>query len=192
MQDMKSVYVGICDEILKSKGGRNGRADSDVDFSDIEFQINLLKTDEINLDYILVLILEKFKQHDDLDRLKIDIRRIIRSSFGTRAKETLIIDFINETDLFKLTTTDAILAAFYSYANEQKEVQIKKLAEDENLKEESTRFIEKSISKGHVDSAGAELDSILPPTSRRRGARESKKQTVLQKIQELVEVFIGI
>ncbi|ERL26264.1 MULTISPECIES: hypothetical protein [Leptotrichia] len=44
---------------------------------------------------------------------------------------------------------------------------------------------------GH-SNAGAELDSILPPTSRRKGAREAKKQTVLQKIRNIVEIFIGI
>ena len=37
-----------------------------------------------------------------------------------------------------------------------------------------------------------ELGSIIPPTSRRRGAREKKKEEVLMKIQELVEVFVGL
>lgn len=34
-----------------------------IDFSDIEFQIDLLKTNEINLDYILALILENSKEY---------------------------------------------------------------------------------------------------------------------------------
>lgn len=33
-------------------------------------------------------------------------------------------------------------------------------------------FIEKAVAKGYVDYAGDELDSIIPPTSRRQGARE--------------------
>ena len=64
--------------------------------------------------------------------------------------------------------------------------------EDEKLKEDSTRFIEKAITKGYVDYAGDELDSIMPPISRRQGAREKKKESVLAKIRKLVEVFIGI
>jgi len=193
MQDMKSVYVDICEEIRNAgKDDQNNSNEQGIDFSDIEFQIDLLKTDEINLDYILELILEKTKEHDDIETLKFEIRRIIRTSLGTRAKENLVINFINKTDLKKLKNNGEILDAFYKYAKEEKKEKIDELVKDENLKEDSRRFIEKSINKGFVDYAGSELDSILPPTSRRKGAREVKKQSVLEKIRKMVEIFIGI
>ena len=193
MQDMKSVYVDICEEIRNAgKDDQNNSDEQGIDFSDIEFQIDLLKTDEINLDYILELILEKTKEHDDIETLKSEIRRIIRTSLGTRAKENLVINFINKTDLKKLKNNGEILDAFYKYAKEEKKEKIDELVKDENLKEDSRRFIEKSINKGFVDYAGSELDSILPPTSRRKGAREVKKQSVLEKIRKMVEIFIGI
>nr|WP_315048357.1 type I restriction endonuclease subunit R [uncultured Leptotrichia sp.] len=190
MQDMKSVYVDICEEIRNA--GKDDSNEEGIDFSDIEFQIDLLKTDEINLDYILELILEKTKEHDDIETLKSEIRRVIRTSLGTRAKENLVINFINKTDLKKLKNNGEILDAFYKYAKEEKKEKIDELVKNENLKEDSRRFIEKSINKGFVDYAGSELDSILPPTSRRKGAREVKKQSVLEKIQKIVEIFIGI
>ena len=193
MQDMKSVYVDICEEIRNAgKDDQNNSDEQGIDFSDIEFQIDLLKTDEINLDYILELILEKTKEHDDIETLKSEIRRIIRTSLGTRAKENLVINFINKTDLKKLKNNGEILDAFYKYAKEEKKEKIDELVKDENLKEDSRRFIEKSINKGFVDYAGSELDSILPPTSRRKGAREVKKQSALEKIRKMVEIFIGI
>ena len=193
MQDMKSVYVDICEEIRNAgKDDQNNSNEQGIDFSDIEFQIDLLKTDEINLDYILELILEKTKEHDNIETLKSEIRRIIRTSLGTRAKENLVINFINKTDLKKLKNNGEILDAFYKYAKEEKKEKIDELVKNENLKEDSRRFIEKSINKGFVDYAGSELDSILPPTSRRKGAREVKKQSVLEKIRKMVEIFIGI
>ena len=193
MQDMKSVYVDICENIRNTrKNDENRNGDEEIDFSDIEFQIDLLKTDEINLDYILSLILKKSEEHDDIETLKSEIRRIIRTSLGTRAKEDLVMNFINKTDLSELKNSGDILESFYKYANEEKKIKIDELIEKENLKKDSERFIEKSINKGFVDYAGAELDSILPPTSRRKGAREAKKQTVLQKIRNIVEIFIGI
>ena len=193
MQDMKSVYVDICEEIRNAgKDDQNNSDEAGIDFSDIEFQIDLLKTDEINLDYILELILEKTKEHDDIETLKSEIRRVIRTSLGTRAKENLVINFINKTDLKKLKNNGEILDAFYKYAKEEKKQKIDELVKDEKLKEDSRRFIEKSINKGFVDYAGSELDSILPPTSRRKGAREVKKQSVLEKIRKMVEIFIGI
>ena len=99
MQDMKSVYVDIRESIVNFK--RNEKFEGEqIDFSDVEFQIDLLKTDEINLDYILALILEKSKENDDVESLKAEVRRVIRSSLGTRAKEELIMDFINSTRLY--------------------------------------------------------------------------------------------
>lgn len=191
MQDMKSVYVDIREEILK-RSRENTTGNTQIDFSDVEFQIDLLKTDEINLDYILALILEKSKENNDVESLKAEIRRVIRSSLGTRAKEELVIEFINQTKLSELKNSNDILDSFYTYAKKEKETKIGILVEEENLKEDSKRFVEKSIQKGYVEYAGAELDSILPPTSRRQGAREAKKQTVLEKIRKIVEVFIGI
>ena len=191
MQDMKSVYVDIRESILNHR--RNGESDNgQIDFSDLEFQIDLLKTDEINLDYILALILEKSKEHDDVESLKAEVRRVIRSSLGTRAKEGLIMDFINSTRLSELKNTDDILESFYSFAKKEKQKKILSLIEEENLKEYSKRFIEKAISKGYVEYAGDELDSIMPPVSRRQGAREKKKESVLEKIRKIVDVFVGI
>jgi len=193
MQDMKSVYVDICEDIRNDrKNNENKNGEEEIDFSDVEFQIDLLKTDEINLDYILSLILKKSKEHDDIETLKFEIRRIIRTSLGTRAKEDLVMNFINKTDLSELKNSGDILESFYKYANEEKKIKIDELIENESLKKDSERFIERSINRGFVDYAGAELDSILPPTSRRKGAREAKKQTVLQKIRNIVEIFIGI
>ena len=191
MQDMKSVYVDIRESIINRDKKEKNNIEQ-IDFSDIEFEIDLLKTDEINLDYIIALILEKAQENKDIDSLKDEIRRIIRSSLGTRAKEELIMDFINKTNLSELKTTDEILEAFYTFAKKEKAIQIDELIEDEKLKEDSKRFIEKSIEKGHVDYAGGELDSIIPATSRRQGAREKKKETILDKIRKVVEIFTGI
>ena len=192
MQDMKSVYVDIREEILNSKSHENNSNSSQIDFSDVEFQIDLLKTDEINLDYILTLILEKSKESEDIESLKSEIRRVIRSSLGTRAKEELIIEFINKTKLSELKNNSDILESFYKYAKKEREAKINELMNEEKLKEDSKRFIKKAIDKGYVEYAGAELDSILPPTSRRQGAREAKKLSVLEKIRKIVEVFVGV
>lgn len=191
MQDMKSVYMDIREQFVNERKSNSSEKEQ-IDFSDVEFQIDLLKTDEINLDYILALILEKSKEHEDIESLKIEVRRIIRSSLGTRAKEELIMDFINETKLSTLKNTDDILESFYSFAKKEKECKIDILLEEEKLKDNSKFFIEKAIKKGYVEYAGDELDSMLPPTSRRQGAREKKKETVLEKIRNIVEVFIGI
>ena len=197
-QDMKSTYIKIKEELISpdpSGGGDRGKGGGEekIDFSDVEFHIDLLKTEEVNLDYILALILEKAKeQGTNNETLKEEIRRLIRSSLGTRAKEELIIEFINRTDLTKFDKNEDILEAFYAYAKIEKEQKINELIYEENLKEKSKKFIEKSISRGYVSQGGTELDDVLPPVGRRGGAREVKKQSVLSKLKDIVKVFVGI
>lgn len=193
MQDMRSVYADIRESVIK--GGTGKEKENKVDFSDIEFQIELLKTDEINLDYILALILEKSKDYENVDEMKSEIRRVIKSNLGTRAKESLIMDFIDNSNfksLQKIKKED-ILEQFYTFAKKRKEESIKKVIEEENLnKEEATRFITNSISIGEF-SKSVTVDNILPSNiSRRQGARQQKKEEVLLKINELIETFIGI
>ena len=192
-QDMKSVYIWIKEERISPKPPIINPEDPIIDFSDVEFHIDLLKTEEVNLDYILALILEKAKeQGTNNETLKEEIRRLIRSSLGTRAKEELIIEFINRTDLTKFDKNEDILEAFYEYAKIEKEQKINELISEENLKEKSKKFIEKSISRGYVAQGGTELDDALQGVARRGGAREAKKQSVLSKLKDIVKVFVGI
>ena len=191
MQDMKSVYVDIRESFLNERRSREVEAQQ-VDFSDVEFQIDLLKTDEINLDYILNLIMQKAKESKDIEHLKDEIRRVIKSSLGTRAKEDLVMDFISKKRLSELQNDDNIIETFYNFAKREKEEKINQLIAEENLNEKAYRFIEKSISKGFVEYTGDELDGIIPPLSRRGGAREKKKEIVLEKLRKIVDVFVGI
>lgn len=88
MQDMRSLYVDIREEAYG--GGRSGTTETGIDFSDIEFEIELLKTDEISLDYIINLISKKSKESSSKEELKEEIRRVIRSSIDMRSKEKLV------------------------------------------------------------------------------------------------------
>jgi type I restriction enzyme ecoR124II R protein len=190
---MTSTYIKIKEERISQKPPIIDPEGPVIDFSDVEFHIDLLKTEEVNLDYILALILEKAKeQGTNNETLKEEIRRLIRSSLGTRAKEELIIEFINRTDLTKFDKNEDILEAFYEYAKIEKEQKINELITEENLKEKSKKFIEKSISRGYVSQGGTELDDVLPPVRRVGGEREAKKQSVLSKLKDIVKVFVGI
>lgn len=191
MQDFRSVYVDIRDEAYG--GGRQGKnEETGIDLSDIEFEIELLKTDEISLDYIIALISEKLKEDESKDALKTEISRVIRSSIDMRAKEQLVLDFINETDLEELKDHNTILESFYRYARIRKSNAITSLAEKDQLQGNYRPFIERAVEKGFVSHTGTELNDLLPPTSRRQGARERKKQEVLLHIQALVETYTGI
>src|SRR5690606_13325553 len=52
VQDYRSTYNDIRDWLRREKEGK-GPGDSDIDWDDVVFEIDLLKSQEINLDYIL-------------------------------------------------------------------------------------------------------------------------------------------
>ena len=159
---------------------------------DLEFHIDLLKTDEINLDYILKIIIDKVKKVDNVDKLKDEVRRLIRSSMESRPKESLILEFIDKIDILDKESLENIVENFYIYARDVKMMEIQGLINDEKLKDGAERFIQNSIEKGEVIEGGNELNSVLPALGRRGGVRLEKKKQVYEKIRDLVDIFIGI
>ena len=187
MQDMKSKYLAIKEEFRPAKEEKNKNVDDDL-----EFHIDLLKTDEINLDYILKIIIDKVKEVDNVDKLKDEVRRLIRSSMESRPKESLILEFIDKIDILDKESLENIVENFYIYARDVKMMEIQGLINDEKLKDGAERFIQNSIEKGEVIEGGNELNSVLPALGRRGGARLEKKKQVYEKIRDLVDIFIGI
>lgn len=187
MQDMKSKYLAIKEEFRPAKEEKNKNVDDDL-----EFHIDLLKTDEINLDYILKIIIDKVKEVDNVDKLKDEVRRLIRSSMESRPKESLILEFIDKIDILDKKSLENIVENFYIYARDVKMMEIQGLINDEKLKDGAERFIQNSIEKGEVIEGGNELNSVLPALGRRGGARLEKKKQVYEKIRDLVDIFIGI
>ena len=80
------------------------------------FEVDLLKSQEINLDYILGLIFEQNKKNKNKGELIEEVRRLIRASLGNRAKESLIVDFINQSDLDQMADKASIIDAFLKFA----------------------------------------------------------------------------
>lgn len=199
MQDLKSVYIGIKEEAYEGKNkDLNLENDKEkVDFSDIDFEIELLKTDEINLDYILALILEKSQENLDTNTIRADIKRMIKSSLDIRAKEDLIMEFMDKFDIKNFKDKSDILEGFYTFAKKKKNDEVEKLIKDEGLVDNSftnaaKKFINSAIKKGFVDENGTQIDEIMPVVSRRGGQREIKKRNILEKIKNIVKVFVGI
>ena len=101
VQDYRSTYNAIRDWLRRQREAE-GIAAITLDWDDVVFEVDLLKSQEINLDYILELIFENNKKARNKVALVEDIRRVIRSNLGVRAKESLVVDFINQTDLDKI------------------------------------------------------------------------------------------
>lgn len=192
IQDYRSTYNDIRDWRHREQSASEDGQTS-LDWDDVVFEVDLLKSQEINLDYILELILDKNKTSDNKDQVIEDIRRTIRASIGNRAKEDLIIEFINQTDLDEISDSANIIEAFYTYAKAELRQEAIDLINSERLNtKEAKRYLASSINRGFASENGTELNSILPKMSPLNPEYLTKKQTVFQKISDFVDKYKGI
>ena len=192
VQDYRSAYNDICDWFRREKEGKAPEA-SKIDWDDVVFEVDLLKSQEIDLDYILELVFEHNKKTKDKDALINEVRRIIRSSVGNRAKEGLIVDFVQETDLDPMKDKSSIISAFYLYAQERQKEEAADLINEEKLNEEAAkRYIQTSLKHEFASDNGTDLNAILPKMSPLNPQYLTKKQSVFQKISAFIEKFKGV
>ena len=191
-QDYRSTYNDIRDWLRREKSGKEAE-ESKIDWDDVVFEIDLLKSQEINLDYILELIFEHNKKTEDKASLIDEIRRIIRASIGNRAKESLVVDFINSTDLDVIQDKANIIDSFFDYAQHKQKEEAEQLITEEGLNNEAAkRYITTSLKREFASENGTELNAILPKMSPLNPQYRTKKQSVFQKISTFVEKFKGV
>ena len=192
IQNYRSTYNDIRDWLRRQKDGE-GKAKSTIDWDDVVFEVDLLKSQEINLDYILELIFEHNKKTKNKSELIDEIRAIIRSSLGNRAKESLIVDFINQTDLDNIADKAGIIESFFQFAQKEQQQEANELISTEGLNiEDAKRYINVSLQRGYASEQGTDLNEALPKMSPLNPQYLTKKQNVFQKISAFVEKFKGI
>ncbi len=192
IQDYRSTYNDISDWLRKEKIA-NEKEESGINWDDVVFEVDLLKSQEINLDYILEQIFENNKRGKDKSALVENVRRMIRASVGNRAKESLLVDFINQTDFDRLGDKYSVIEAFFTFAGEEQRREVEELIRDENLNPEAAkRYIAISIKREFASDNGTELNTILPKMSPLNPHYLTRKQSVFQKIVAFVDKFKGV
>lgn len=192
IQDYRSAYNDIRDWQRREKEAEK-KEKSTTDWDDVVFEVDLLKSQEINLDYILGLIFEHNRQNKGKGEMIEEVKRLIRSSLGNRAKEGLVVDFIQQTNLDDLPDKASIIDAFFTFAQREQQREAEALIKEENLNEEAAkRYIRTSLKREYATENGTELNETLPRLSPLNPQYKTKKQTVFQKISAFIEKFKGV
>mgnify|MGYP001024887839 FL=1 len=192
IQNYRSTYNDIRDWLRRQKDSEE-KAKSTIDWDDVVFEVDLLKSQEINLDYILELIFEHNKKMKNKAELIDEIRTTIRASLGNRAKESLIVDFINQTDLDSIVDKAGIIESFFQFAQKEQQKEADELISSEGLNiDAAKRYINVSLKRGYASEQGTDLNDALPKMSPLNPQYLTKKQSIFQKIVAFVEKFVGI
>ena len=181
-QDYTGLYHDVYDDI------KTRADDKDSIMNDIVFEMELVKQVEVNIDYILMLVIKYHKSNCKDKDILVAIDKAIKSSLQLRSKKELIENFIDTIN----TNTD-VDTDWQRYVKEQKEKDIQILINAEKLKpEETQKFVSNAFRDGVLKTTGTDIDKIMPPVSRFGGARDKKKQTVIGKLKIFFEKYFGL
>lgn len=158
----ETVYRNVVTPIRdwqRRKKAANDRDKLTTDWDDVVFEIDLLKSQEINLDYILGLIFDHNREKKGKEALSEEVRCLIRSSLDNRALEGLIVDFIQQTNLDDMPDRASIIDAFFTYAQREQQLAAEALIKEENLNEEAARrYIRTSLKREYATENRTELN----------------------------------
>lgn len=182
--DYKSKYLDLHDKV---KSDSQKEKVSILD--DVDFELELIHKDEINVVYILKL-LANLKDNPDKERRHAEIVKLIAGETQLRSKRELIEKFIRE-NLPAIEDSDTIPDAFERFWTEEQQQAFMKLCSDENLLFDK---VEKIISDYIFTQREPLRDEILklrndgnPPVKERKLVSER----ILSKIKGFFDTFIS-
>lgn len=182
-QDYQSHYLDIYDELRPTTTQKENVTD------DLIFELELVRQDQINIDYILRLVEEyKDKLCKDKDVLA-RINKALNSNPELRSKKELIDQFIAKVN----PGTTSVVDAWRKHVDTQMEEELRNLISEEKLKPEATRkLVMDAFRDGELPTTGMALDSVLPPMGLFNNQRPKKLAAVIERLKAFFEKFAGL
>ena len=183
-QDYQSMYIDLYQKFRPKDDG-----DKENINDDIEFEMELIRQVEINIDYILILVARYHDSNCTDKEILGAIDRAIDSSIQLRSKKDLIEGFIDTINASTEVDRD-----WHLYVHQQQETDLENIIEEERLKpDETRRFLAYSFRDGALKTTGTDIDKLMPPVSRFGGGnRIEKKQGVIQRLSRFFEKYLGV
>lgn len=181
--DFQTKYIDLYAKVKRE----NAKQKTSI-LNDIDFEVELIHRDIINVTYIIKL-LAKLKQarKTEKEQQKKAILDLLGSDVQLRSKRELIEKFIEE-NLPKIEDADSIQEEFEKYWEEQKILALAKLCDDESLDKEQF----KALIDAYIFSGQEPLrDDVFKCLGNRPSILQAREigERIIQKMKEFVEVF---
>ncbi len=184
-EDYKSKYLDLYD-----KTKTHNQKEKVSILNDIDFELELIHRDEINVSYILKLLAKlKDSAQEDQDQQKKKIIDILTGDTQLRSKRELIEKFIQE-NLPLIEDSDNIPEAFESFWTIERMNALEKLGKEENL---DTEKLESTIGKFMFSGKIPLRDEIVGMMNERPSLKEraTVAERITNRILSFVETFIS-
>ena len=183
-EDYKSKYLDLYDKV---KIDTQKHKTSILD--DIDFELELIHRDQINVAYILKLLAKlKEAKHSDAEAQKKAIIDLLAGEVELRSKRELIEKFIEE-NLPHIEDVDAIQDEFENYWHQEKILALAKLCEEENLDKAQFNALMESYIYSGQEPIRNEVFKCLDNRPSVLKAREIGER-IISKMKEFVQIFV--
>ncbi|MDD2984336.1 MAG: type I restriction endonuclease subunit R [Crocinitomicaceae bacterium] len=177
---------------LKDRLGSDPSSEKTSILNDIDFELELIRRDTINVTYIIQLLIKFKSKHSAKDKESIEkeIFNLLNTDVSLRSKRELIEKFIQES-LPNIEDTDTIPEEFEKFWNEEQENALQELVKTENLSEEKTeRLIENYL---FTEREPLRKEILALRVEGRPSVLKSKEigDRILNKILGFVETFVN-
>lgn len=181
-QDYTGIYTDIYEK-MKPK-----RPDEESIVHDVVFEMELVKQVEVNIDYILMLVVKYHESNCKDKEILVSIDKAIKSSLELRSKKDLIQKFIDRVNADTRVYNDWMV-----FVKNQKDIDLNLIITQRRLKQaETIRFMAYAFRDGVFRSIGTDFDQILPPVSRFGGGREKMKNDVISDLKGYFDKYYGL
>ena len=184
-EDYKSKYLDLYDQSRREKEKEKVSI-----LGDIDFELELIHRDDINVTYILKLLAKlKDATPEEQEKQKQSLIEIVAGDAQLRSKRALIEKFIQE-NLPQISDSEDIPEAFELYWNEERKVALERLSEEENLDPEQLQEV---IGQYLFTEKKPLRDDVIGLMNKRPALKErsSVAERVTDKILGFVETFIS-
>ena len=185
-EDYKSKYLDLYD---KTKS--DGKKELVSILDDIDFELELIHRDEVNVSYIMKLLtqLKDETSEQEHEKQKQKIIDIIAGESQLRSKRELIEKFINN-HLPQIEDNDLVEEKFDEYLKEERKAAIQELSNEENLNQ---IVLEQVIGNYLFTNKTPLRDEIIATMQQRPSLKEraSTTERITNKIINFVETFIS-
>lgn len=183
-EDYKSKYLDVHDKVKKQSDPEQASV-----LEDIDFELSLIHRDEINVAYILNLLMTLGKLNpEEAKKRQKEIIDLVAGELQLRSKRDLIEKFIEE-NLPKLKPTDNVISEFEGYWAKHKKEAFELLCVEEKIKPEQLeklmqnyQFVNR-LPHQHEIASALEFKPLIKE-------RKSILERVGDKIQTFINTFI--
>lgn len=185
-EDYKSKYLDLYDKVKTDTQTQKTSILEEVDF-----ELELIARDEINVKYILNLIamLKGADTDKDYEYQYKSIMDLLGGSPELRNKQELIDNFIQK-NMDGLETEEQVLEAFDTFWEDQKEEKLKAVCEEENLVSDSFKSLVERMIASNQEPLREEIVEVM---SSKPTLMQRKKviPRIADKMKQYMDVFYG-